>query len=252
MPTIMDLSHLSRIPVQPAMDTQTLPSRLGLPGTFDWRTQGKVTPVKNQNPCGTCWLFGTLASLESRVAIVDSIQWDFSEQNLVCCTDPSWVYLDGNRCMAGSYNGFLTAPDTLTKKGTRLETCDPYNTSTINSESCSGSCSTIHRVTGFRVVANSASMTDEIKNAVYNYGPTTVVFYYSGSYIYDGYKYYYPGCTIEPNHLVCIVGWDDTIAHPAGGGSGAWIAKNSWSTGWRNAGYFYLCYGSANLQGVTS
>ena len=45
------------------------------------------------------------------------------------------------------------------------------------------------------------------------------------------------------NHMVLIVGWDDTATHS--GGQGAWIVKNSWGTGWGDAGYFKMAYGSA-------
>jgi C1A family cysteine protease len=133
MPHPINLTQIGSIPVQKSVkQASTVPAGsgsnailTGLPGTFDWRTTSKVTPVKNQNPCGTCWLFGSLASLESRVAIVNNIQYDFSEQNVACCVDPAWFYLTGNKCDGGG-DSFI-AFDTLSRKGTRLEACDPYN-----------------------------------------------------------------------------------------------------------------------------
>jgi len=253
IPPPVDLRHLKNIPVgEPAPEAQsTVESPLSVPATFDWRTTGKVTPVKDQNPCGTCWIFGTLAALESKVLIGESAAFDFSEQNVACCTDPSWVYLTKPpyyRCDGGGWSWL--AADTLSKKGTRLEACDPYNTTTIDTDTCDDTCATTEYITGYRFVSLT---TADIKDAIYNHGPVSVAFYWYPTYYNSGTNLYYYTGTATPNHLVCIVGWDDSIAHP--GGSGAWIVKNSWGTGWggncgygSDNGYFYLCYGSGNMQ----
>ena len=62
---------------------------------------------------------------------------------------------------------------------------------------------------------------------------------------YDGsYTLYHPG-TEAPDHIVLIVGWDDSLSHA--GGTGGWIVKNSWGTGWGKEGFFTIAYGSASM-----
>jgi len=262
VPRTVDLRHLNRIPVTAAARAQSRAvagpqaassgaqtagsGTVGLPATFDWRTRGRVTPVRNQSSCGTCWAFGTLASFESSTWIQAGSQNDFSEQNLVCCTDPSWTYLAANRCGAGGWD--FIAVDTLIKKGVRLETCDPYNTSAINTEACRG-CDTSYKATGFRTVCETAAGNEAaIKDAIYNFGPVEAAFYYSGGTVYNGYIIHNPGSGSGRNHLICIVGWDDTFAY--GGTTGAWIIKNSWGTLAGQGGYYYMTYGSSNLGDV--
>lgn len=58
-----------------------------LPERFDLRDQGVVTSVKLQSPWGSCWTFGTLASLESNVLLrggtaPDGGEPDYSERQL--------------------------------------------------------------------------------------------------------------------------------------------------------------------------
>ena len=40
-----------------------------IPSTFDWRDHGKVTPVKDQLNCGSCWAFAATAIYESQLLI---------------------------------------------------------------------------------------------------------------------------------------------------------------------------------------
>merc|ERR1712086_632324 len=56
-----------------------------VPATVDWTTKGAVNPIKNQGQCGSCWAFGTVASVEGINAIKNKKLVSLSEQQLVNC-----------------------------------------------------------------------------------------------------------------------------------------------------------------------
>ena len=253
IPPPMNLSHLNQIPVEGLPRLDTLPSR------FDWRDTNNVTPVKNQGPCDTGWIFGTTSVLESAVLIGESVAYDFSEQSVALCVDRSWIYLYDNYddpCNAGGWSGL--ASEVFIKKGSVLETCNPYVSALLNcGESCvCDDCPPVKKVDGYRLATNDGSQIEVIKNVVYSQGPVTMAYSHSGSgeywnaswgTIYDLYP-----CDGYVGHLASIIGWDDDVPHPNPNhaGTGAWIVKNSFGVSWGNNGFFYLAYNSSCVKAI--
>jgi C1A family cysteine protease len=245
IPPPVDLSHLTGSKLLKRFEALPPP-----PPRWDWRTQGKVTPVKSQGVCGACYAFASLGNIESKMLIDGEGIFDFSENNAKEC---NW-YKTG--CGGGNYEKLANF---FSKKGTVLESCDPYVPSDV---SCNSSCPYIKTLLDWRIISgDTVPATGVLKSYIYNCGPVFAVLYAGDSNdpvwesdykSYDGsYTLYYTG-SWDPNHAVLVVGWDDTLSHD--GGQGAWIVKNNWGTSWggtcgygSEGGYFTIAYGSAQI-----
>lgn len=65
----------------------TIPGLYGADGSIDWSRTTKMTPIKNQGSCGSCWAFASSAVLESMISIQrNTAVKSLSEQELVDCT----------------------------------------------------------------------------------------------------------------------------------------------------------------------
>mmetsp|Transcript_66315 Transcript_66315/g.91821 ORF Transcript_66315/g.91821 Transcript_66315/m.91821 type:complete len:181 (+) Transcript_66315:39-581(+) len=56
-------------------------------GSLHWENKGKVTSIKDQGQCGSCWAFSSTAAMESAHAVAGNSLMDLSEQQLVDCAD---------------------------------------------------------------------------------------------------------------------------------------------------------------------
>ncbi len=266
IPPRMELPHLTGQTMPETFLADGAP--IELPMSFDWRTKGKVTSVKNQGVCGSCYAFAAIANIESEILIDGAAMLpdpDYSENNAKEC---NWRELNDfiNRfgdpvggCDGGNYRMLASL---FSQTGIVAEACDPYVAG--DSEPCDCSCPYEKTLLDWRIISGgSVADTTLLKNYIYQQASPVYVSIFAGSDydpawkaefgLYDGsYTLYYPSCPYGTNHAVLIVGWDDSLVHD--GGTGGWIVKNSWGTSWggdcgygSEGGYFTIAYGSANI-----
>ncbi|PKL60147.1 MAG: hypothetical protein CVV33_04170, partial [Methanomicrobiales archaeon HGW-Methanomicrobiales-4] len=205
------------------------------PAAFDLRTSNKVTAVRDQGNCGSCWAHGTYGSLESVMMPTVS---DFSENNLKNTPGFNWGPCDGgNNYISMAYLGRWSGPV--------AESSDPYRPDTTPSPPNLPVTGHVQEVIQLPQKSNPLD-NDNIKWALTTYGGISVSYYHSSSSYSSTYAaYYYPYSTYA-NHIVTIIGWDDNFLKtrfpttPAG--NGAFLCKNSWGTSWGQSGYYWVSY----------
>ena len=214
-----------------------LPSCSSRSSGFDWRAFGKVTPVKNQSPCGSCPFFSTVASWEGSHAIRNGTLVDASEQRLLSCTSGT---------CSGS-NATVAANEMLAN-GTATEVAYPY---VASNTACNASVSTPYDAINSARVNGWSPSVDEIQQAICDHGPVSASMWSTGTFqAYDSGIF---NESVSPviasgtnagqartNHSMAIVGWSDSQG-------GYWIVKNSWGTGWGESGYARIAYTSNNI-----
>ena len=236
IPMSIDLSHLTGQQIPEGIRTQALPS------AWDWRDTGKVTSVKNQSICGSCYAFAALGNIEAKMLMDSAGTYNFSENNAKEC---NWYETSGTgggtSCDGGNY---ALLANLFSKKGTVLEADDPYVASDV---SCNSSVTYQKTLLDWRYISDGVPDTSVLKQYIYDHGPVYTALYSSFSDFndYDGSEPLYYTGSETPDHAVLIVGWDDNISHA--GGNGVWIVKNSWGTSWGKSGYFEIAYGSASI-----
>ena len=234
----VDLSHLKELSEESAVirDRQ----RLGMPSSYDLRSEGKLTDIRDQGNCGSCWAFATYGSLESNLLPGEVV--DFSENHLKNTHGFDWDFCDGgNAYISAAYFGRWSGPV--------AEDDDPYNP--ISGVSPPGLSPTKH-IQEILIIPDRSNSSDNtgIKEAVMSYGVVYTSMYWGGSYNSTTHGYYFNGSTYS-NHAVAIVGWNDDYSRTnfstTAPGDGAFIVRNSWGPDWGDAGYFYVSYHDSNI-----
>ncbi|CAK9861730.1 unnamed protein product, partial [Sphagnum jensenii] len=202
------------------------------PASLDWRAKGAVTPVKNQEECGSCWAFSAIGAVEGINAIETRHLISLSEQQLVDCDnindDGCGGGLMDNAFMYIIQNGGVDTEADYPYKGTG-DTCqrnkivvsiDRYEDVPINNETA---------------LLQAASM-QPISVAIEASGQDFQL--YAGG-VFTG------SCGTDLDHGVVVVGYG------ASSGLKYWIVKNSWGTGWGQKGYILMeRLGTQNPNGL--
>jgi len=210
---------------------------VALPDSFDWTTQGAVTPIKDQGQCGSCWAFSTTGSVEGCHFFGTKNLVGLSEQNLVDCSQAQ-----GNE---GCNGGLMTdAMDYIKANGIDSEASYPY---TAQDGTCAFNPANVaSHETGYTNVASGDE--NALQQSVYQ-GPTSVAIDASQS----SFQFYTSGVYSDPNcsssqldHGVLAVGWGSDS------GTAYWIVKNSWGTSWGNNGFIWMARNANNMCGIAT
>lgn len=223
--------------------TNQKPDEKVLPYKYDYRNNGRLSVVKNQDNLGTCWAFAALTALET--AMLPEEVYDFSEDHMTLNNSYSATQLEG-----GDYT--MSMAYLAAWQGPVLEKDDPYG----DGYSPKGLDAVVH-VQEIQIIESKNF--ENIKRAVFMHGGVQSSLYMSLAnatdsasiyYNYDNYSYCYMG-TEKPNHDIVIIGWDDT--YPASNfttqpeGDGAFICVNSWGNDFGDNGVFYVSYYDSNI-----
>lgn len=239
-----------------------------LPASYDARTAGVVTSVKNQGETGACWAFSTLTALESDAIAggLDDLTADYSEAHLAwfanrtAVTDPADGTYGDEYTMDDPYmigGNWLVAASELSRWGGIAKESSfpyaPYNPSAMGNYAQEDRYTTDSGV----VIRSAEQLTDAsaVKQWILRHGAVTATVYMDdANYEYRS-AYYYNG-TESPNHQITLVGWDDGYSaanfkpgcQPAV--NGAWLVKDSWGTYYHTRGYFWISYADASLRNL--
>jgi len=209
-----------------------------LPTSFDWRAKGAVTPIKNQEQCGSCWSFSTTGSTEGCHFITTSKLVSLSEQNLMDCSTSQ-----GNQ---GCDGGLMTQAMTyiISNGGIDTEASYPY---TAEDGTCSYNAANSGATLKSYVNVNAGDEKDlQLKVSM---GPTSVAIDASQNsfQFYSSGVYNEPACsTSQLDHGVLAVGWG------LDSGTAYWLVKNSWGTDWGMNGYIEMSRNLNNQCGIAT
>ncbi|MCX6825770.1 MAG: C1 family peptidase [candidate division Zixibacteria bacterium] len=201
-----------------------------MPSHFNWADSGKVTPVKNQGQCGSCWIFAATGALEASYKIHRQMELDLSEQQILSCVSYGWG------CNGGWMDNAYAHQQSF---GAIVESAMPYQAN-HNIPCTETQYPAVAKIAGWTAIPNNINA---IKTAVMT-SPVAVAFWvYDDFFYYDNGCYSHSGYTNDVNHAVLIVGWDDDLCN----GAGAWRVKNSWAASWGDSGYFWIQYNTCNF-----
>ena len=209
-----------------------------IPASYDCRNL--CGPILDQGQCGSCWCFSGVSTIQAANIKTKSLDntdaGNLSEQFILDTCGPS--------------NGGCGGDDATTifdwaKNGGGVPLTSIYGPYQASAGNCSlSTTATGYRISDWGYCSSATGMADTglIKAAMLQYGPISVCIAADQRFIgFNGGSVFKDSGFASINHQIVLVGWDDA--------KGAWLLRNSWGTGWADAGYCWIAYG-ANQVGT--
>jgi len=191
--------------------------------SVDWRERYKVSSVKNQGSCGSCWAFSSVGAVESAWAIKHNILYNLSEQELIDCSTQN------NGCEGGSMD---LAFQYIIENGLCSNLSYPY---TAEEEQCNNTCKSLVKISNYSDIIQNK---EKILMKAVQHQPVSVAIQ-ANKRSFQMYKsgiYSDPDCGFQLDHGVLLVGY----GYDKDLNMDYWIIKNSWSESWGENGYIRI------------
>jgi C1A family cysteine protease len=254
---------------QSTLPTQTAAAAASaLPTTYDLRTVDAVTPVKQQLG-GTCWTHGTMAAIESNLLLSGKwkalgmkgipmcseyhLDWwnGFNKHYNEDVEDPAKLSTGMTVHQGGDYKvaaAYISRADGVVIIPEGWNGADPKAWhSNIPSKSDPLYKRLYVRDIEFFTIGNNLEGIELIKQRIMKEGGMGTAYMSNGARLSKENIHYQPiDSNGDPNHSVCIVGWDDSKIsaeeNKKAPKPGAWLIKNSWGVNRGDKGYYWISY----------
>lgn len=190
----------------------------------NWNNTDYLSPVKNQEKCGSCWAFSTTSAIETFMRINNFTVDRLSEQELVDCS------IDNNGCSGGIMHKAMDY--VIDQKGLHSNDIYPY----IGIDNNCTNLYNISKVIGSNISNYEFIIPKSPLDIMISVSKTPVAIGLDANNFY--FRFYKTGVIDVPsnfsktlNHAVLLVGYDyDERGF-------YWIIQNSWGKTWGDNGF---------------
>ena len=191
--------------------------------SVDWRKSFKLSSVKNQGDCGSCWAFSSVGAVESAWAIKHNTLYNLSEQELIDCSS------ENHGCEGGS---MVKSFQYIIDNGLCINSSYPY---TAEDGQCNNTCKSLVKISNYSdIIPNQEKM---LMRSVQHQPVSVAIQANKRSFqMYKSGIYSDPDCGFELDHGVLLIGYGYDKDYDMD----YWIIKNSWSDSWGENGYIRI------------
>jgi C1A family cysteine protease len=223
-------AYLGYSPKAPIPAEQLETSVDAVPETFDWISKGKVTAVKDQAQCGSCWAFSVTENIESVWMIAKDLtpsnMEPLSPQQIVDCDDQDGGCEGGDPPTAYEY--------VIKAGGMDTEKSYPYKAADQTCHFIKADVFTT--IKSWKYITKNKNET-EMMEAVATVAPISICVDAEPWQLYESGIMKKSQCGTSLDHCVQITGYDHSSSTPF------WTVRNSWGSSWGEKGFIRLEYG---------